>query len=274
MLKWFRQLDSILRGHATRLPLLQDGQFSSPAAGLSVVILALGVTYGLCMGSFAMIRTGGAAYPQFIASAIKLPALFFLTLAITFPSLYVFNALIGSRLSLLSALRLLFAALGVMLATLASLGPIVVFFGISTTSYSFMVVLNVAMATVAGALGLTFLLRTLHRLLSIQTDADAAAARQASPLPVEPSLEDTPPTLPPPLPKAEDLGALEPVGGNTRKARSLFRAWVMVFALVGAQMSWVLRPFIGDPNAPFEIFRHRQGNFFLAVINSLMGLFK
>ncbi len=274
MLKWFRQLDSILRGQATRLSLLQDGQFRSPAGGLSLVILVLGVAYGLCMGSFAMIRTGGAAYPQFIASAIKLPALFFLTLAITFPSLYVFNALIGSRLSLLSALRVLFAALGVMLATLASLGPIVVFFGISTTSYPFMVVLNVAMATVAGMLGLTFLLRTLHRLLSVEIAEDSAAAKAPQALPVEPLPEGVPSALPPPLPKVEVLGALDAVGGNTRKARSLFRAWVLVFALVGAQMSWVLRPFIGDPNAPFEIFRHRQGNFFLAVISSLTGLIK
>ena len=36
---------------------------------------------------------------QLFASAVKVPALFFLTLAVTFPSLYVFNALVGSRLA-------------------------------------------------------------------------------------------------------------------------------------------------------------------------------
>jgi ABC-type sugar transport system substrate-binding protein len=90
-----------------------------------------------------------------------------LTLPVTFPSLYVFNALVGSRLSLRSVLRLLVAMLAVMLAVLSSLGPIVVFFAVSTESYPFMKILNVGMATVAGVLGLAFLLRTLHRLVLI-----------------------------------------------------------------------------------------------------------
>ena len=38
---------------------------------------------------------------------LKTPALFFLTLIVTLPSLYVFNALIGSRLRPLDLLRLL-----------------------------------------------------------------------------------------------------------------------------------------------------------------------
>lgn len=170
---------------------------------------------------------------------------------------------------MLSALRLLMAMLGVMLATLASLGPIIVFFAISTTSYSFMVVLNVAMATVAGVLGLTFLLRTLHRLLAVQPFTEASPTDQ-------PTFQATPgtPPMPPRANEAEPMGALAVVHGNTRKARSLFRAWVLVFALVGAQMSWVLRPFIGDPAAPFEIFRHREGNFFLAVISAMGEMFK
>jgi len=60
--------------------------------------------------------------------------------------------------------------MGVMLAVMASLGLIVVFFSISTTSYSFMILLNVAACSVAGILGLTFLLRTLHRLVLIVDD--------------------------------------------------------------------------------------------------------
>ena len=39
------------------------------------------------------------------------------------------------------------------------------------------------------------------------------------------------------------------------------RAWS------GAQMSWVLRPFIGAPGSPFTIFRAQQeGNFFVGVL--------
>ena len=94
---------------------------------------------------------------------VKVPALFFLTLVVTFPSLYVFNALVGSRLALGSVLRLLVAALAVMVAVLSSLGPIVAFFSVSTTSYPFMVLLNVVVFGVSGVLGLIFLLQTLQR---------------------------------------------------------------------------------------------------------------
>jgi hypothetical protein len=53
----------------------------------------------------------------------------------------------------------------------------------------------------------------------------------------------------------------------------VFRLWVIVFALVGAQMSWVLRPFIGDPDQAFTWLRPRQSNFFEAVWYTFQDLF-
>ena len=123
---------------------------------------------------------------------LKVPALFFLTLIVTLPSLYVFNALVGSRLTLSTVIRLLVAALGVMLAVLASLGPIVAFFSVSTTSYPFMVLLNVVVFAASGFLGLAFLLQTLHRLSLAATarprrrSDSAPPASEASPAVVEP----------------------------------------------------------------------------------------
>jgi hypothetical protein len=35
----------------------------------------------------------------------------------------------------------------------------------------------------------------------------------------------------------------------------LLRAWLIVFAFVGIQMGWVLRPFIGHPRGPTTFFR-------------------
>jgi hypothetical protein len=55
--------------------------------------------------------------------------------------------------------------------------------------------------------------------------------------------------------------------------RRVFWGWLVVFALVGAQMSWVLRPFIGTPAAEFAWFRPRQGSFFEGVMTSLRMLF-
>ena len=241
-----------------------------------------------------MIRTYGQAYMQLIASGIKLPLLFFLTLAVTFPSLYVFNALIGSRLSMASVFRLLIASLGVMLAVLASLGPIVVFFAVSTNAYSFMVILNVAVSTVAGILGLAFLLRTLHRLVLIQEEQEYKKMGFEPPLTeaiqIQPNNTPAPtPPNPKPNPGGDALpappiktvlpkkpaAAIDLIGTMThRKAKNVFQIWTIVFALVGAQMSWVLRPFIGDPDLEFAWFRQRESNFFIAVLETLGNLFQ
>ncbi len=42
--------------------------------------------------------------------------------------------------------------------------------------------------------------------------------------------------------------------------RRLLIAWLLVFALVGIQMAWLLRPFIGEPNSAVTFFRGGQWN--------------
>jgi hypothetical protein len=259
-------LDRILKGEATRLPDLRRGSLDVPLGGLSLVILVLGAFYGACMGAYAVITRHGEAtaamgYQQLAASAAKVPLLFFLTLIVTSPSLYVFNAIVGSRLSLTSLLRLLVAALGVMMALLASFGTIVVFFAVSTDSYAFMVLLNVVLFAVAGFLGLGFLLQTLHRLYNAQVTPPPVPTIPAMPL--EPGSE-----IPPSASDYPEPGALEHIEGqiSSRNVRTVFRIWVLVFGLVGAQMGWVMRPFIGDPSKPFTFFRQRESNFFQDVL--------
>jgi hypothetical protein len=250
MLGWFRSLDRLLRGEATDVKALERGEIDVPLPGMAVLIVVLGVTYGACMGTFALMRTAGPVYEQVGASMMKVPLLFLLTLLITFPSLYVFNALVGSRLRFLSVLRLLIASTSVTLAVLASFGPIVAFFSVSTTSYPFMVLLNVLMFAVAGLLGMGFLLQTLHRLSMI----DEAARRR----PVEPifSEADVSESSPQPKPVRRELSPLEMPSGQILGAhvKTVFRSWIVVFGLVGAQMGWMLRPFIGNPDEPFALF--------------------
>ena len=91
---------------------LREGPLDIPARGLTLVIVLLGGFYGLCMGCLALFTRESAPFAQGLASMLKVPALFLLTLFVTFPSLYVFNALVGSRLALITLLRLLIAALG------------------------------------------------------------------------------------------------------------------------------------------------------------------
>jgi len=95
---------------------------------MTVAIVALGIMAGMGIGSYALFRPEARSVAQFFGSTIKIPLLFLLTVAVTFPSLYVFNALIGSRLSLLAILRLIVACLAVTLTVLASFAPIVAFF--------------------------------------------------------------------------------------------------------------------------------------------------
>src|SRR5262245_44437683 len=95
--RWLRALDQLLRGETTRLSALKSGRLEIPLRGLTVLIVVLGLTYGACMGVFSLLRETGPEWRQLVASVVKVPALLLLTLAITFPSLYVFNALVGSR---------------------------------------------------------------------------------------------------------------------------------------------------------------------------------
>ncbi|MFN0055627.1 MAG: hypothetical protein ACKV0T_26055 [Planctomycetales bacterium] len=268
MWNWFQQLDRILRGDATRPDSLREGRIDVPLGGLSVVLVVLGLITGVVVGTFAVFREGGPFWTQWLASTIKVPALFFLTLAVTFPSLYVFNALVGSKLTMVSLLRLLTAALGVTLAVLAAFGPIVAFFSVSTTSYPFMLLLNVVVFGVAGILGLKFLLQTLHRLSVVEKS-------QPEPPPVLVASEVFLESSGEPVQVPEPQGALDPLEGHPlgKHVKLVFRLWVILFGLVGAQMSWVLRPIIGNPDQPFEWFRTRQSNFFEAVWQSILNLF-
>ena len=263
MLTWMRQLDKLLRGDATQLSSLTSGKIEFPAKGVLISAIVLAAVYGVCMGLFAVLRTGGSAdgWMQMLASMVKLPLLFILTLVVTLPSLYVFNALVGSRLTFVSVVHLLIASMAVTVAVLASLGPIIAFFSLSTTSHPFMVLLNVAAAAIGGILGMKFLFHTLHRLVF---------SREQKELVPPPVFELPEATEAEPSQPDRKLAALEPGGlAQSTDAKSVFRVWVIVFSLVGAQMSWVLRPFVGSPTLEFAWFRAREDNFFIAVFEMI-----
>lgn len=272
MLQWVGQLDRILRGEATRISAMRGGQIDVSARGLALVVVVLGMIYGACMGIFSVIASGGSEWRQIVASTVKVPMLFMLTLVVTFPSLYVFNALVGSRLTIHAVLRLLVAAMGVMLAILASFGTIVGFFSVSTASYPFMTLLNVAVFTIAGVLGLGFLLQTLQRMTEAQEEP--AAVKPAPPPVEEPESAEVEVPGVGTVKVRRVPGALERPAGQVvgSQVRTVFRIWVIVFALVGAQMGWVLRPFIGSPRIAFAWFRPRESNFFEGVFTALRHL--
>lgn len=60
--------------------------------------------------------------------------------------------------------------------------------------------------------------------------------------------------------------AYQPLIARNPAHRVLLRGWLFVFALVGIQMGWLLRPFVGDPNQPFQLFRDNAwGNAYVIV---------
>ena len=254
MRKWFQETDQLLRGGFTAAAELGEGRLKVPATKLVVIGILMGAIYGAFMGIYGVLRPGNPSVLQLVATMAKVPTLFLLTLLVTFPSLYVFSALANSRLRFHDTLKLLLAAVAVNLALLASFGPVTGFFTLSTESYPFMVLLNVAVFTLAGLVALAFLRRVLNVVF-----APLEPAQAAQPAPPAGGEGEKPTQRRPP-----------PVRSRHRR---IFNAWTLIYAAVGAQMGWILRPFIGSPDMRFTLFRHRESNFFEALFSAFGQLF-
>ncbi len=65
------------------------------------------------------------------------------------------------------------------------------------------------------------------------------------------------------------------MAGDAVIANRILSAWLAVNLLLGSQLSWNLRPFIGSPDLPVEFLRATafRGNFFENVFRSLSLLF-
>lgn len=63
-------------------------------------------------------------------------------------------------------------------------------------------------------------------------------------------------------------------GVYPRKALTIMRAWAVLFAFVGIQVAWNLRPFIAKRDEPFIVTRQYEGNFYAAIIYSVNRLFQ
>ena len=53
---------------------------------------------------------------------------------------------------------------------------------------------------------------------------------------------------------------------------ALFVVWLVLYGFVGTQLAWVLRPFVGSPDAKFQVFRERRSNFYESVLESMKSL--
>ena len=71
------------------------------------------------------------------------------------------------------------------------------------------------------------------------------------------------------------LQLLRHMSGSDASARRTLFAWLAGNLLLGSQLAWILRPFVGAPFLPVEFLRKTafEGNFFEALLNHARHLF-
>lgn len=243
--------------------LSRDSVEEGPPLSLQKILLigiAASSVHGFTMGLYAWLDRGGEGLLQCLLSALKVPLLFLVTGIITLPSLLVFSQLLALPLRAAVVAREAAMLMALSSITLASLSPVLAFFSLNTRSYPFIVLLNVLFFTIAGSIGLARLARGLQVSLGEPAAVSLPLTTEAE---VEPAEGERPPVAPRPAAARR----------QANKGAALLRLWFVVFALVGCQSAWMLRPFVLAHDAPFEVFCERDSHFFAAVLQAIQQLF-
>jgi hypothetical protein len=197
---------------------------------------AYGVVMGLSQGLL-----------QALASAIKLPLLFLLALAICLPTLYCFNLLCGGRLSVRQTLALTLSAITMTAIFTVVLAPITLFLLVTVRHYHLFVLSNVSVLALTGSVGLFYLLNGAHQLNALAQANDLSSDLSEA-------------VIPPQSPRPVNM--------------KLVPFWLALYGFVGVQLGWTLRPFIGMPDERFILFRSIEGDFMTSVVNSIIWLLR
>ena len=67
----------------------------------------------------------------------------------------------------------------------------------------------------------------------------------------------------------------EQLGKASKNRYRLITYWLFLYGLVGSQLGWTLRPFVGTPNQPFSLFREIESNFYIQaikIIGKVLGI--
>lgn len=174
------------------------------------------------------------SWMQAISSAVKLPCLYLITLIICFPTLYFFSILFGSRKTAGQHFTMLLTAAAVISVLLFSFAPVTLFFLISTGRTSYSYQFFKLLNVVIFAVTGLIGVKFLYQGMRLLSE--------------------------------EDTEGLE-----TRMG--ILRFWLILYAFVGTQLAWTLRPFFGTPEAPFELVREMQGNFYLDIAKAFGEIF-
>ena len=125
------QVELLLRNRYRFFVEIRDGIDVRPKIQAMIVYAALFLAvFGAVIGSENSVW-------QAVASAVKLPLLFLLTLLVCFPTLYFFNTIFEASLGVSQNLALLLTAIVMTSIVLLAFAPVVVFFMLATSSYQF-----------------------------------------------------------------------------------------------------------------------------------------
>src|SRR5579862_9288020 len=148
MRQWLIHTDNLLRCDAPAGGERPKGPRLGP---LLATIIILGLAYGAVMGTYS----GGSALRgwQMLYSGIKVPLLLLATFALSVPSYYVLNALLGLRADFGDAMRALLATQAALTVILCSMAPFTLVWYAGFHDYQGAVLFNTmvfAAASIAG----------------------------------------------------------------------------------------------------------------------------
>lgn len=134
-----------------------------------MISLCMAALYGAVMGATNLLQ--GTAMPvgykfaTMLATGIKVPALYLVTLVIVLPPIYVSNAFIGARLTIRQMIASILGALAVTVTVLGSMATVAAFFALTSRSYNFIKLLHVVVFAYAGLSGLCYLVKSMRAML-------------------------------------------------------------------------------------------------------------
>lgn len=237
-MNYFSVLITLLRDRANFLSeIRQNIKIEQKITSLLVSSSIFFAVYGLIIGS-------SNSWLQAASSAIKLPALYLITLVICLPTLYFFDILMGSSLQFGQYVALMLTTVSVISVLLFAFAPVTLFFLISIRDYNFFLFINLVIFGITGFVGVSLFYQAM------QTVVKPAVLQVREADPVEPEMEQ------------RDM------------RQTLLQGWLVLYALVGSQLGWTLRPFFGAPDQVFQLFRPEiEGNFYQQAIIIVLKLF-
>ncbi len=149
-MNYFSTVIYLLRDRQAFLQEINQGvKLQSKIFALMISSCCFFALYGAIVGAFH-------SPLQVLSSAIKLPALYLITLLVCLPTLYIFNVLFGAKESIAQHFTLLLTAVSVIAILLCGFAPVTLFFLITVNDYNFFMLLNVAIFALTGIIGVSF----------------------------------------------------------------------------------------------------------------------